>query len=400
MCLSWGKVCDQGDCVADLGAKEILLKDQNKVASEQSHSDAVAQHYNQLQETGLDARAQSRIFYLRNFNNWIKSMLIADTLQKLRSEGHPRRDISVLDLCSGKGGDLRKWEKGRIKKLICADIAQTSVEQAKDRYIELVQRNNSNRYPQNLFSAEFIAADCSKVRLKDVYPDPLTQFDLVSCQFSFHYCFESYQQADIMLRNACECLCPGGYFIGTTPNAQEIMRRLKDSNSNTFGNDVYSVTFEGASPDSFRPPLFGARYNFHLEGVVDCPEFLVYFPLLEKMAEKHGMKLVYKKPFSDFFETFKEEGEGRSLLGKMQALEPFPASEDVRLMGEEEQYSHARQMLSDLEASDQGAEGNPRRHPQKLGTLSQSEWEAISLYLVFVFQKHVDVSSDEAAAEG
>jgi len=29
-------------------------------------------------------------------------------------------------------------------------------------------------------------------------------------------------------------------------------------------------------------PIFGAKYNFHLEGVVDCPEFLVYFPALEK----------------------------------------------------------------------------------------------------------------------
>lgn len=31
-------------------------------------------------------------------------------------------------------------------------------------------------------------------------------------------------------------------------------------------------------------PLFGAKYNFHLEGVVDCPEFLVYFPVFEKLV--------------------------------------------------------------------------------------------------------------------
>lgn len=29
-------------------------------------------------------------------------------------------------------------------------------------------------------------------------------------------------------------------------------------------------------------PIFGAKYNFHLEGVVDCPEFLVNFPVLIK----------------------------------------------------------------------------------------------------------------------
>ncbi len=37
----------------------------------------VAQHYNKLENAGLDVRTQSRIFYLRNFNNWIKSMAIS-----------------------------------------------------------------------------------------------------------------------------------------------------------------------------------------------------------------------------------------------------------------------------------------------------------------------------------
>jgi len=56
-----------------------------------------------------------------------------------------------------------------------------------------------------------------------VYKDQDIQFDLVSCQFSFHYSFESLAQAEMMLQNACECLKPGGYFIGTIPNGYELM---------------------------------------------------------------------------------------------------------------------------------------------------------------------------------
>ena len=37
----------------------------------------VADHYNKLEEKGLGQRSKSRIFYMRNFNNWIKSMLIS-----------------------------------------------------------------------------------------------------------------------------------------------------------------------------------------------------------------------------------------------------------------------------------------------------------------------------------
>jgi len=60
-------------------------------------------------------------------------------------------------------------------------------------------------------------------RLRDLYKNKEIQFDVVSCQFSFHYSFESLAQAEMMLQNACECLKPGGYFIGTMPNANELM---------------------------------------------------------------------------------------------------------------------------------------------------------------------------------
>lgn len=38
----------------------------------------VAQHYNQLSEKGVDDRKESRIFHMRNLNNWIKSRIIGN----------------------------------------------------------------------------------------------------------------------------------------------------------------------------------------------------------------------------------------------------------------------------------------------------------------------------------
>jgi mRNA (guanine-N7-)-methyltransferase len=40
--------------------------------SNAGNSSVVAQHYNQLKEGGLAERFNSKIFFLRNFNNWIK----------------------------------------------------------------------------------------------------------------------------------------------------------------------------------------------------------------------------------------------------------------------------------------------------------------------------------------
>ncbi|XP_050399183.2 mRNA cap guanine-N7 methyltransferase [Patella vulgata] len=346
----------------------------------------VAKHYNELQEAGKESRTFSRIYHLRNFNNWVKSVLIGDTLDKLRGNDR-HKHLTVLDLCSGKGGDLLKWRKGGINKLVCADIAATSVEQSEGRYNEMAEKSRYDRHSPKIFEAEFIAADCTKEILKERFKDPSMLFDLTCCQFSFHYSFESQPQAEMMLRNACECLKPGGYFIGTTPNCNELVKRLRNSADNSFGNDVYKITFPNTDKSTF--PLFGAKYDFHLEGVVDCPEFLVYFPLLEKLAEKYGMKLIKKVPFDEFYTEKIERGDARNLIGRMSALEPYPNEEGTDLVGTaEDDYIHAKEFLSSLESQDNSSHhhhGN--RKPLKIGTLSKAEWEATTVYLVFIFQK-------------
>jgi len=354
-------------------------------AGDSGHAQKVAQHYNQIQESGKDARTQSRIYYLRNFNNWVKSVLIADTLGKLRQESG-NKPLSVLDLGSGKGGDLLKWKKGHINHLVCADIAETSVQQCEERH----RQNVAKERHQQIYTAEFIAADCTRERLKDKYKNPDTMFDLVSCQFAFHYCFESYPQAVMMLRNACECLNVGGYFIGTTPNSADIIQRLRDSTGNSFGNDIYSISFDHTDKRSM--PLFGATYNFHLEGVVDCPEFLVYFPAMKKLAEKFGMSCVTKLCFADFFKNHVGDIENNKLLANMQALEPYPPfSGSSPASSRPEDYSIVSQFYQS-HTSQASGDGSDNRPPKKLGTLSLSEWEAATLYLVFVFQKVSDVS--------
>ena len=114
------------------------------------------------------------------------------------------------------GGDIGKWNKVKPNYFVGVDIAETSVEQAKTRFRE--RRNN--------FRADFFAADCTKTDLdplfKEFCEEQNVTFDIVSCQFAFHYCFESVQQADCMLRNISKRLRKGGFFIGTTTDANDI----------------------------------------------------------------------------------------------------------------------------------------------------------------------------------
>ncbi|XP_029023259.1 mRNA cap guanine-N7 methyltransferase [Betta splendens] len=331
------------------------------------HGVKVATHYNRLQEVGLAARSQSRIFFMRNFNNWLKSVLIGEILEQVRGAGS--QEISVLDLGCGKGGDLLKWRRGGINHLVCADMAGVSVEQCQIRYEEMKRKSYVN---EKIFSAQFITADCAKEVLSKKLDDPDLMFDVCSCQFVYHYSFETEQKAEMMLRNACERLKPGGYFIGTTPDAFELVKRVEASQCLTFGNEVFKVSFQ--SKGSY--PLFGCQYHFSLEDVVDVPEFLVYFPLFQHMAKRYNMRLVLKQRFSEFFEAKVKKDSHRSLMMKMMALEPFPCEEHGQQATESSgEYCHVKDYSSRCGV----------RTP--LGTLSRSEWEAASIYLVFVFQK-------------
>jgi len=376
----------------------------------------VASHYNKIEEKGIAARTESRIYFLRNFNNWIKSNLIAEFLEKVRAKKEP---IYVLDLGCGKGGDLLKWRKGEIRRLVGVDVANVSVEQAKERYETLRKQNKGN-----IFSAEFHCVDCCKDSIMNHIRDKSTLFDLASCQFVYNYSFDKFSRAESMLANACRFLKPGGFFIGTMPNANEIMKRLKMSDNDEFGNDVFRVKMTspvnwpaqgGRFLSSETPgvvPIFGAEYNFSLEEVVDCPEYLVHFGTFKKMAERHGMKLVYAKRFPDYAKQVLEfDPQSRALMERMSALECYPPQDDKTLVGKDtNDYVHADEHIMKLlaaqeekESQAEGAEGEGKQKlsemdpeseevkkqkwRKRVGTLSKAEWDAVTLYMVFAFQR-------------
>lgn len=337
------------------------------VAKRSGYANVVAEHYNTLEEKGLDERSKSRIVHMRNFHNWIKSMLINEYLSKIKDNKKHHEAVRVMDMCCGKGGDLLKWRKGGITHLICTDIAAVSLEQCKSRYEDMKLRSYRERHHSNIYTIEYIAGDSTRVSIRQKYKDVTMKLDLVSCQFAFHYSFESLQQAECMIRNAAECIQPGGYFIGTIPDANELVARARKSASNSFGNDVYQVTFD---TDVNKPPLFGTKYNFHLDGVVDCPEFLVHFPTFVKLAKKYGLKLVRKEKFHEFYERMKVEG--KTLMGNMRALETYPPYSGSSPAGSApDDYTHADEFLK-----------NDTGSGTKVGTLSKSEWEASCKYLL------------------
>jgi mRNA (guanine-N7-)-methyltransferase len=277
-------------------------------------SDFVKQHYNAVPERGREwRRTDSKIKGLRSYNNWVKSVVI----QKC---GPKEPGAKVLDIGCGKGGDLMKWQNARIGLYVGVDPADVSVEQAKERYMQMVRKN------RRLFRAEFIARDGFGMSLQgvpaimDVGFDAGLDvrwggggFDTVTMMFSMHYAFETEEKAKMMLQNVAGALKKGGHFIGVIPNSDVLSAKVRDHEEGavSFGNDIYQVTFpEGNTPKDgvFRPP-FGWKYLYKLEEAVDAPEFVVPWEAFRGLAEDFNLQLEYRKPFSEVFEEERHEFE-------------------------------------------------------------------------------------------
>ncbi|KII88966.1 hypothetical protein PLICRDRAFT_159944 [Plicaturopsis crispa FD-325 SS-3] len=292
----------------------------------------VVEHYNTRPDVGVKQRLLSPIIGLKNFNNWVKSVLIsrfghpvlassskANGFAGRGRDGGGRRNAQagkVLDMGCGKGGDLNKWVQADVRELIGVDIADMSVDQARSRWEGMPR----GRRPE----ANFAALDCYTESLSKAFsPALLAQpFDVVSMQFCMHYAFETVQKARCMLDNVSRWLRPGGVFLGTIPNAEQLLERLDalppDAEDLSFGNSVYTIRFE----DRKRRPIFGHKYTFFLQDAVEnVPEYVVHWDNFVQMASEYGLHPVYKKEFHQIFEEHQEDPEFKERLVRMKVVD-------------------------------------------------------------------------------
>lgn len=197
----------------------------------------------------------------------------------------------------GKGGDLPKYLRNdQVELVVGVDIADTSIEQCKQRYIERSRHSNGRS-----FKGEFFVADLTRVDIRDKLKEVncLEKFHIASTQFSIHYSFESYEQAVRYISNAADNLIKHGLLVGTYPDGPKLLKLAR--NSKTPGlyevSDILSVKFE--PEDMNNPKPFGTKYHFKLKEAVDCPEFLVHPEVLRRLLNSLGFYEVFDRSFGE-----------------------------------------------------------------------------------------------------
>ena len=249
-------------------------------------------------------REESALIAMRDFHNWIKRSLIMEY-----AKGKGRK--TVLDLASGKGGDLHKFHAAGVETVVGLDIDQPSINEAKRRYVEakLKQLKGLKAYYYHLdIATQSVFTELTRQGIN-------TDFGLVNCQFALNFFFRSEDRLDRFFKNVAENLTLGGHFIGTALNGRKVYKLLeKLGKGEKIASDqtlspVYKIEKKYENKGDFdKLPLTGEKIHVYLAGDTVLSrgqdEWLVNFEKLDKYVEKYGLQRILLKDFGNYLPQY------------------------------------------------------------------------------------------------
>lgn len=268
----------------------------------------------------------------REFHGWIKSIIIYSyCAQGKENIDGKNKKKTVWDIGCGRGGDIMKFYHTRISEYIGIDIDNEglfgAIDSATTRY-----QSNVNKYP-DFTKMKFIQADGSVSMNSQAQDKKLTnmsqenkklidkiftkdrKFDIIICQFSIHYLFESNESMNTLIENIKSYLKMDGYLICTLFDPVQVMKSFagKDTNTSWYTDDdgqrkkFFEIIkkFEGDVKDEVNMAIDVHMGWISQEGKY-ITEYLVTPKLLTETMKKAGCELVDTDLFVNLYNLNKE----------------------------------------------------------------------------------------------
>ena len=243
---------------------------------------------------------------MRRYHNKIKEYLY---------NKYCKDTTSLLELCSGRGGDMHKWIYNNIRNVIGYDISEKSIEECKRR-LETTKIKNDYKY-------EFYKLDLTRDDASDIIyntlassgkdtlstaalgnKDTLSTVDTVCCQFGVHYFFKSERTLDNIINVLDKTLKRGGHFIVTFMDNTRLDNLFGDKKSVSYEIDneiVYLLERESLGIQS----NFGNSLKITLNGNnilgEGSEEWIIDFDDFCKRMESRGYRCIETELFSKLY---------------------------------------------------------------------------------------------------
>lgn len=235
---------------------------------------------------------ENTISNLRIYHNKIKDFMIKYAVSNIKSS-----NVSLLDIAVGRGGDIMKWTNSGIKYVVGIDNHKDSIKEAINRLVSLRKNKKNLKLPFCKFN-NLSAIDSNVLqKLNDI--DDNNKYDLVSCQFAFHYFTQNDTTYDIVLNLISKKLKKNGLFIGTATDGDLIEGILKNGN---YYSELFQLEYVNNSTYTFNISEYDSLKTenyFKLQGASN--EFFLKKQELINKCKKYSLELIDIKNFSEYY---------------------------------------------------------------------------------------------------
>jgi SAM-dependent methyltransferase len=291
----------------------ILTNDLVQLANDRSYPEHLKKIKDSISQWMVTLAKREDVYYqkqsnlahgMRDFHNWIKSILIYIYCNPIYS---PNKRSAVLDIACGRGGDIMKFYWSRVDLLVGVDVDSVGIFSATDgansRYQQM-RRVNENFPPMYFIHADArIPFDAeSQVKklgtmsssniglIKRFFDPPEGKphqlFDRINCQFAMHYFLDNEVSWTNFCANIKKFLKPGGYMLITTLDAETVVKTMGENGR---------IVGEFTTQEGHKQKLFELTKKFNIG------------PAEQKKIEKEGYGIGY--PVDFFNLSFMMEGE-------------------------------------------------------------------------------------------
>lgn len=228
----------------------------------------------------------------REFHNNLKRLLICQFAQ----------GKTLLDIGSGKGGDLPKYHRSNVKRMYLVEPDPSYIAEMQKRMLQSKTGgstfNNDRFFIKNVVSIQAQGEDTEKIA-QALQKDRIGKVDLVCSFFSLTHFFESEFSLDGLVRTISSFLPLGGFFIGTTLDGESMYQFLSGVPEYRSPDGLIWIKKEYTEDGLLG---FNKRISIALESTktVKESEYLVDFQLLVSKLEQKGFKLSESR----FFEPY------------------------------------------------------------------------------------------------
>jgi hypothetical protein len=229
---------------------------------------------------------------MRKYHNKIKEYLY---------NKYANKSNSLLELCSGRGGDMHKWIFNDIKKVVGYDISSKNIEECIKRMNQLKENNKLKSNSQY----EFHNLDLSK---SDSFKKIDQEFENVFCNFGIHYFFESKSTFESILNILDKSLKLNGYFVITFIDDKKLYELFENKKS-IFKIDKNSneVCYYMNTNLETQSDMYGNKLKIVLNGNnilgEGSNEFIINFEKFCKLMKENKFQLVETQLFENIYKS-------------------------------------------------------------------------------------------------